>query len=412
MKIRSSSTLVVLAAGALLGAVAVSGGLSRPAQAAPQDREEIITFEVRLPAGAILEIDGNKTTSTGELRRFETPPLRVGKNHTYTLKAMANGKEVTRKIELAHGKENRFDLRPDFRAGATSREAARIGEEGPQESTLPLGQAKGKRALEFIAAFDKGDARAVADFWMPDATYVDQQGREYKGRAAIQKLYEKTFADNKGSKLAIFVTSAKLLSPDIALEDGVTEVTPADGSPSSSAHFSAVIVKKDGEWHFQSVHETLASPPSNAAHFDDIDWLIGSWTTDADKSTGQALTASYAWADNKNFIVSTFAATLRDVPVTGGTQWIAWDAVEKRIRSWTFYSAGGFGEAVWTQDGDRWLVATKAHTADGKKVSATNVITKIDKDHATWQMTKLTVDGKEMPDPSPTKVKRVKTEKP
>src|SRR5215471_6126836 len=60
--------------------------------------------------------------------------------------------------------------------------------------------AKGRRA-DFIAAFNKGDARAVAAFWTPDATYVDQAGREYKGREAIQQLYEKVFAARKGAKL-------------------------------------------------------------------------------------------------------------------------------------------------------------------------------------------------------------------
>src|SRR5262249_53723379 len=43
-----------------------------------------------------------------------------------------------------------------------------------------------ERRAEFIAAYDKGDAKAVAAFWMPDAVYVDEDGREYKGREAIQ----------------------------------------------------------------------------------------------------------------------------------------------------------------------------------------------------------------------------------
>jgi uncharacterized protein (TIGR02246 family) len=272
--------------------------------------------------------------------------------------------------------------------------------------------AKGKRAQEFIAAFNKGDAKAVAAFWVEDGTYVDQEGREYKGREAIQKLYEKVFSEQKGAKLAIYVLSQKQLSPDIGTEDGITEVTPADGGPGSTARFSAVLVKKDGEWHFESVHEGIASPPSNAKHFDDIDWLIGDWTSETDKESGEALTASYSWAENRSFIVSTFATTLKEIPVTGGTQWIGWDAVEKRIRSWTFYSGGGVGEAVWTKAGDKWFVATKAHTADGKSISATNVIAKVDADHATWQMTKLTVDGKTMPDPKPMKMQRVKNDKP
>ena len=101
----------------------------------------------------------------------------------------------------------------------------------PEEKEQP---ATGRRAA-FIEAFNKGDARAVAAFWAPDATYVDQAGREYKGREAIEKLYEKVFAARKGAKLAIHVTSAKLLTPDGALEDGITEVTPAEGGLATAA---------------------------------------------------------------------------------------------------------------------------------------------------------------------------------
>ena len=91
--------------------------------------------------------------------------------------------------------------------------------EAPQDKET--GQPARERRAEFIAAFNKGDAKAVAAFWTPDATYVDQVGREYKGRTAIEQLYEKVFAARKGAKLAIHVTSSKLLTPDVAVEDGV-----------------------------------------------------------------------------------------------------------------------------------------------------------------------------------------------
>jgi uncharacterized protein (TIGR02246 family) len=265
--------------------------------------------------------------------------------------------------------------------------------------------AKGRRA-EFIAAFEKGDAKAVASFWTPDATYVDQVGREYKGRTAIEQLYEKTFAARKGAKLAIHVTSAKLLTPDVALEDGVTEVTPSEGGLGTVARFSALLVKKDGEWYLQSVRDSVAHPPSNAEHLEGLEWLIGEWTGEAEK--GESATASYDWAENQNFLVSSFATTVDGVPVVGGTQWIGWDAVEKQVRSWSFYSRGGFGEAVWTKEGNNWALKTTAKTADGKKASATNLVTKTDDDHMTWRITKLTVDGESKPDPKPVKMKRVK----
>jgi uncharacterized protein (TIGR02246 family) len=289
---------------------------------------------------------------------------------------------------------------------AAGKRPAGAEEQQAKEKEQP---AKDRRA-EFIAAFNKGDAKAVAAFWAPDATYVDQVGREYKGRAAIEKLYEKVFAARKGAKLAIHVTSDKVVSPDVVLEDGITEVTPADGGPGTAARFSAVLVKKGGEWYLQSVRDSVAYPPSNAEHLEDLEWLIGEWTGEAEK--GESGSASYEWAENQNFIVSSFATTLNGVPVVGGTQWIGWDAVEKQIRSWSFYSRGGFGEAVWTKDGNKWAIKTTARTADGKKVSATNVVTKTDDDHVTWQVTKLTVDGRSMPDPKPVKMKRVKPPQP
>ena len=267
-----------------------------------------------------------------------------------------------------------------------------------------------ERRAEFIAAYDKGDAKAVAAFWTPDAMYVDQDGREYKGREAIQQLYEKTFAANKGAKLAIHATSTKQVSPDVLLQYGITEVTLAEGGPPIATRFSAVVVKQDGQWHLQSVTDSEIHPPSDADHLEDLEWLIGDWTGEVEK--GESATASYDWAENENFIVSSFVTTLDGVPVGGGTQWIGWDAIDKGVRSWSFYSGGGFGEATWAKDGNTWTLRTTARTAGGKKASATNVITKTDDDHMTWQMTKLTVGDETLPDPKPVKMKRVKPPQP
>jgi len=309
-------------------------------------------------------------------------------------------------------------LDPVFRPGDSAHAAAPgdsetkfIAHQDEDDKTAKSGKedpAKGRRA-GFIAAFNKGDAKAVAAFWTPNATYIDQVGREFKGRAAIEKLYEKVFGARKGAKLAIHITSRDQVSPEVVLQDGITEVTPADGGPPTEARFSAVLVKKDGEWYLQSVRDSLASPPSNAEHLEDLEWLIGEWTGE---EKGESGSATFHWAENQNFIVSEFATTLNGIPVYGGTQWIAWDAIDKQIRSWSFYSGGGFGEAVWTKDGNKWSVNTNARTADGRRVTATNVVTKTDDDHMTWQMTRLTVDGKSMPDPKPVKLKRVNGSKP
>jgi uncharacterized protein (TIGR02246 family) len=273
----------------------------------------------------------------------------------------------------------------------------------------PEGPAKDRRA-EYIAAFNRGDAKALAAFWAEDAEYVDQDGREYKGRAAIEKMLERDLAEHKGAKLNIHLESAKQIAPDVELEDGVTDVTSVNGGPGSAARFAAVLVKKDGQWYLQSVHDADARPPSTNEHLEDLAWLIGEWTGETEK--GESATATYEWAEGQDFIVASFATTVDGTPVAGGTQWIGWDAVDKKIRSRSFYSQGGTGEKVWTRDGARWLLKTTAHTADGKTVSATNVLTKVNDDQLTWQTTNVTVDGESQPDLKPVTMKRVQEAQP
>lgn len=309
-----------------------------------------------------------------------------------------------KRMSVAAGLASVFAIVWAFGSGEMPAQTPRTGT--PAKTEAP---GKGKRAQEFIAAFNKGDAKAVAGFYTPSGEYVDITGRKYKGRLALEKMYSKFFAENKGATLTITVSSARMISPDAALEEGLTEVNFPEGGPPSVAAFAAVVVKQDGEWYFESVRDTVAQPPSNAEHFEDIEWLLGDWTGEATK--GESARASYSWAENRNFMVSTFATTLNGLPVVGGTQWIAWDAIDKKIRSFSFYSGGGIGEAVWMKEGAAWHVQTTAKSADGKKISGVNVITPIDKDHCTWQMTKLTVDGQSLPDPAPVKMMRVKEEK-
>jgi arylsulfatase len=96
-------------------------GSGAVARAAPQDQEAVIPFEVLVPAAAALEIGGFKTNETGIVRHFQSPPLRVGGEYTYTVKATYQGKEVTRDLRIRHGAANSLDLRPEFQSAAPAR---------------------------------------------------------------------------------------------------------------------------------------------------------------------------------------------------------------------------------------------------------------------------------------------------
>src|SRR5206468_4286433 len=93
----------------------------------------------------------------------------------------------------------------------------------------PKGDPKAKEAIAknaeaFIEAFHKGDAMALAAFWTPDGDYTDQQGRQFKGREAIEKAFTKLFSEHKDLKVRIESEALRFVTADVAIEDGKTEV--------------------------------------------------------------------------------------------------------------------------------------------------------------------------------------------
>src|SRR5947209_3930870 len=61
-------------------------------------------------------------------------------------------------------------------------------------------------AKNLIAAFNKGDAKAVAACWTEDGDYMDEGGRRIQGRPAIEEYFRKLFAAGKGAELRIHKT--------------------------------------------------------------------------------------------------------------------------------------------------------------------------------------------------------------
>ncbi len=242
-------------------------------------------------------------------------------------------------------------------------------------------------AKAFVDAFEKGDAKAVAAFWAEDGDYVDLDGRQLQGRPAIENAFKDFFAENKGLKLRIDVKSVRFVTPETAIEDGVSSVISPDGAPPNQARYSNVHVKKDGQWVLQSVREAPYTPPGNYEHLRGLEWAIGEWV---DEGEGPEIDhATFEWAPENNFLISTQDVTVRDTLVARSTEWI------------------GIGEAVWSNEGDQWIIKTNATLPNGKKLAATNIITRNGPDAITWQSKDRTLDGKALPDVKEIKMKRV-----
>jgi uncharacterized protein (TIGR03000 family) len=76
-----------------------------------------VVITVRLPAEAELKLEDVKTSGTGTLRRFRTPPVAGGRDYTYHLEATwregTQTRTVQRSVKVRAGDEIEVDLHPD-----------------------------------------------------------------------------------------------------------------------------------------------------------------------------------------------------------------------------------------------------------------------------------------------------------
>jgi uncharacterized protein (TIGR02246 family) len=265
-------------------------------------------------------------------------------------------------------------------------------------------EAIAKNGEAFVEAFHKADAKALAAFFTAEGDFTDQTGRQIKGRAALEKSFKAMFSETKGLKLHIESESLRFVTPDVAIEDGMTEVIPADGNPPTQARYTIVHVKQDGKWLLSSVRNSPYIAPSNHEHLRGLEWLIGDWTGPNEKGEMERL--SFNWAEHQNFITATFSTTARNVPLASAKLWIGWDPVDKRVRSWMFDAAGGFGEGSWVREEKKWVVKTTSVRRDGKKATATYVLAPGDADTMTLQARDRTENGNPLPDTKEMKLRK------
>jgi uncharacterized protein (TIGR02246 family) len=253
-----------------------------------------------------------------------------------------------------------------------------------------------KNAEAYVDAYNKHDAKALAELWAPDAVYMDPStGEAAVGREEIEKMFAETLGESKDSKLDVEVNSIEFVSPNVAIENGTARIIRPNEEPEES-FYSAVNVKRDGKWLLDRVseEEPPAPPPSNYEQLKELEWMIGSWVDQDEDATVQT---DCQWTKNESFMNRSFAVVVGDQVDMAGMQIIGWDPVAKQVRSWIFDSDGGFAEGRWTRKGDRWLIRQTGTLPDGSRSSAVNIITRIDDDSFTWQSVNREMNGDLLP---------------
>ena len=263
-------------------------------------------------------------------------------------------------------------------------------------TTIPAQEAKAIAALvaSFTKAFNDGDAAAAAATFAEDALVIDEQGERTEGRGRIQAQLADSFAASPHRKIVIETTAMRLLGPDTALEEGRTTISPAKGGPPEISRFVVVYVKHDGHWLQSAVRDEHAHDLTPHDYLKELAWLVGEWINE---SQDAVVHTTCKWTEDGNFLIRDFTMKSQGQPVLSGTQRIGWDPARHQFKTWIFDSEGGFGEGYWTRNGDQWLIKAEGVRQDGKHASATNIITRLGKDRASWQSVDRTVGGAAVP---------------
>jgi len=232
-------------------------------------------------------------------------------------------------------------------------------------------------------AFRRHDASALADHWSPAGENVDlDSGETTAGREAVRDVFADLFEQDAGATIDIDIASIRPLREDVAVIDGVSQISFTDAPPASS-RFSAVVIRQDGRWVLDTVRESTNSSQrptlesagqAPAKPLDALAWLVGSWE---DVSEGVTASTHCFWSTNNAFLIRSHLISADAVPeqrpqpgdsripalLPAGpagnreiTEIIGWDEDRRQIRSWLFTSDGRFAEGSWSPEGNTWTV--------------------------------------------------------
>jgi uncharacterized protein (TIGR02246 family) len=280
-----------------------------------------------------------------------------------------------------------------------TRQEHKAGSKAAEER--PADRAEIQSALEsFAAAFGKGDAKVVAALWTAQGEYISDEGTSIRGHAALEKDYAAFFAKNPDNALAVEVDSIRFPSRDNAVVEGHFKLRMGKKKELVVSRCSFLYAREDGKWLIAIAREW----PGDGLEIRDLEWLIGSWEA---KRNGTSVITTYEWTANKSFIRCRFTIT-QDGKTTSGFQMIGKMQSTGELHTWTFEDDGGIGDSDISRDGKKWIFAARGSTADGRVITATNIMTPIDDDSFTWQSVERSVEGEAIADQPPIKVTRVK----
>jgi uncharacterized protein (TIGR02246 family) len=259
-------------------------------------------------------------------------------------------------------------------------------------------------ARDFAAAFNKGDAKAVAAQWTENGECHDAAGTPLVGRAAIEKTFADFFKDHPGARIEVLVESIRFPAPDLAVEEGMLRQSGVAKELPTTTFYSATHVRTGGHWLTAVSREWGAGQD----RMEDLDWLIGKWTGGP---KDQEVMMTIAREEQEPYLRVRMTRQEGGKAVGAGTIQIGLDPQSGIIRSWHFDENGGVGQAFWTRDGTHWVLDASGALADGSTTTALDLISRQGPDEFSWQSTDRQLNDTDLPNTTPIRFARVRETK-
>ncbi len=182
-----------------------------------------VLIDVLLPADAVLEVNGYKTKSMGEMRRFESPPVAEGRPYAYSLKVTWRGQSLTRRIEVQPDKLKTLDFRDELTALTAPKSKGSFSLLVPPSLMVP---AEGSAPLPIrVKRFNFPDAIRVSLHNLPkgiiasDAVLTD-------GQTDVETLVVATREAGPGTRQINLVAVSGDTQDSATIEIALVEPTP------------------------------------------------------------------------------------------------------------------------------------------------------------------------------------------
>ncbi|MEI8022218.1 MAG: SgcJ/EcaC family oxidoreductase [Schlesneria sp.] len=261
-------------------------------------------------------------------------------------------------------------------------------------------------AAAFTKFYNAHDSKGLASLFSPKAEMIDENDSVVKGREKIEEAFAKVFKNFPDASMEVDITSIRVLTPMLAIEEGSARSKDSKDDPEDSTVYVAIHVKVDGNWQLACVRDWNAPAAALTPHDHlerDLSWLVGEWIQEGPDSVVHTVCR---WHDNGNFLMQEFKVNVAGQIAMSGTVRIGWNAVTKQFQSWIFDSHGGHSTGFWVNAGDRWIVKMQGATANGETGSSTNYYRPIDADTTAWGSIDRIIDGEPIEDINEIIVKR------